>query len=35
MIADPDPARVGRVMRAMMGMTRFDVAGLREAYAGR
>jgi predicted 3-demethylubiquinone-9 3-methyltransferase (glyoxalase superfamily) len=35
MIADPDPARVGRVMRAMMGMTKFDVAGLQEAYAGR
>jgi predicted 3-demethylubiquinone-9 3-methyltransferase (glyoxalase superfamily) len=34
MIADPDPARVDRVMRAMMGMTKFDVAGLREAYAG-
>jgi predicted 3-demethylubiquinone-9 3-methyltransferase (glyoxalase superfamily) len=34
MIADPDPARVDRVMRAMMGMTKFDVAGLQEAYAG-
>jgi predicted 3-demethylubiquinone-9 3-methyltransferase (glyoxalase superfamily) len=34
MIADPDPARVDRVMRAMMGMTKFDLAGLREAYAG-
>jgi predicted 3-demethylubiquinone-9 3-methyltransferase (glyoxalase superfamily) len=34
MIADPDPARVDRVTRAMMGMTKFDVAGLREAYAG-
>jgi predicted 3-demethylubiquinone-9 3-methyltransferase (glyoxalase superfamily) len=34
MIADQDPARVDRVMRAMMGMTKFDVAGLREAYAG-
>ena len=35
MIADPDPTRVDRVMRAMMGMTKFDVAGLQEAYAGR
>ena len=34
MIADPDPARVDRVTRAMMGMTKFDVAGLQEAYAG-
>jgi predicted 3-demethylubiquinone-9 3-methyltransferase (glyoxalase superfamily) len=34
MIADPDPARVERVTRAMMGMTKFDVAGLQEAYAG-
>jgi predicted 3-demethylubiquinone-9 3-methyltransferase (glyoxalase superfamily) len=34
MIADPDPVRVDRVTRAMMGMTKFDVAGLQEAYAG-
>ena len=34
MIADPDPTRVDRVMRAMMRMTKFDVAGLQEAYAG-
>ncbi len=34
MIADPDPARVDRVTRAMMGMTKFDIAGLQEAYAG-
>jgi predicted 3-demethylubiquinone-9 3-methyltransferase (glyoxalase superfamily) len=33
MVADPDPVRVDRVMRAMMGMTKFDVAGLQEAYA--
>ena len=34
MIADPDPARVDRVMRAMLGMTKFDIAGLERAYAG-
>ena len=34
MIADPDPATVARVMRAMMDMIRFDIAGLEQAYAG-
>ena len=34
MIADPDAAKVARVMQAMFGMTRFDVAGLEQAYAG-
>jgi predicted 3-demethylubiquinone-9 3-methyltransferase (glyoxalase superfamily) len=34
LIAGPDPAGVDRVLRAMMGMTKFDVAGLQEAYAG-
>jgi len=34
MIADQDPARVGRVMGAMMQMIKFDIAKLREAYAG-
>ena len=34
MIADPDPATVARVMRAMMDMTRFDITGLEHAYAG-
>ena len=34
MIADPDPAKVARVTRAMMDMTRFDIAGLEQAYAG-
>jgi predicted 3-demethylubiquinone-9 3-methyltransferase (glyoxalase superfamily) len=34
MIADPDPARTARVMQAMMGMTKLDVAALRKAYAG-
>jgi hypothetical protein len=34
MIAGPDPAAVARVMWAMMDMTRFDIAGLEQAYAG-
>jgi predicted 3-demethylubiquinone-9 3-methyltransferase (glyoxalase superfamily) len=34
MVADPDAAKVGRVMQAMMGMTKFDIAGLDQAYAG-
>jgi predicted 3-demethylubiquinone-9 3-methyltransferase (glyoxalase superfamily) len=34
MIADPDPAAVARVTRAMMDMTRFDIAGLQQALAG-
>jgi predicted 3-demethylubiquinone-9 3-methyltransferase (glyoxalase superfamily) len=31
---DADPAKAGRVMAAMMQMTKFDIAKLREAYAG-
>ena len=34
MASDPDPQKVGRVMKAMMQMTKFDIAKLREAYAG-
>jgi predicted 3-demethylubiquinone-9 3-methyltransferase (glyoxalase superfamily) len=34
MLADPDPGRVKRVMEAMLGMTRIDIARLRQAYAG-
>ena len=34
MIADPDSAKVARVMQAMMGMTKFDITGLEQAYAG-
>jgi len=34
MITDPDTAKVARVTQAMFGMTRFDVAGLEQAYAG-
>lgn len=32
LLADPDPAKAGRVMQAMMGMVKLDVEGLRRAY---
>jgi predicted 3-demethylubiquinone-9 3-methyltransferase (glyoxalase superfamily) len=35
MVSDPDPEKVGRVMKAMFTMTKFDIAGLEKAYAGR
>lgn len=31
---DPDPVKAGRVVQAMMGMGKIDVAGLKKAYAG-
>jgi len=34
MIAGPDLAAAARVTRAMMDMTRFDIAGLEQACAG-
>jgi predicted 3-demethylubiquinone-9 3-methyltransferase (glyoxalase superfamily) len=34
LVSDPDPQKAGRVMTAMMQMTKFDLAKLREAYAG-
>ncbi|MDB5460383.1 MAG: 3-demethylubiquinone-9 3-methyltransferase [Caulobacteraceae bacterium] len=34
MATDPDPAKVGRVMGAMMQMTKMDIAKLREAFEG-
>ncbi len=34
MLRDEDPARAGRVMRAMMGMGKIEVAELERAYAG-
>jgi predicted 3-demethylubiquinone-9 3-methyltransferase (glyoxalase superfamily) len=34
MIADPDQEKVTRVTRGMLGMTRFDIAELKRAYAG-
>jgi len=33
MIGDPDPDKVARVMRAMMTMTKFDIAEIEKAYA--
>ncbi|MFD7510661.1 VOC family protein [Streptomyces sp. NPDC059853] len=35
MVADPDPAAVDRVMRAMFTMKKLDLQALRDAYAGR
>jgi predicted 3-demethylubiquinone-9 3-methyltransferase (glyoxalase superfamily) len=32
MMSDPDPARVTRVTKAMLQMTKFDVAALQRAY---
>ena len=34
MAQDPDPAKVGRVMAAMMQMSKFDIAKLRLAFQG-
>jgi predicted 3-demethylubiquinone-9 3-methyltransferase (glyoxalase superfamily) len=34
MASDPDPAKVGRVMGAMMQMTKMDIAKLRQAFEG-
>jgi predicted 3-demethylubiquinone-9 3-methyltransferase (glyoxalase superfamily) len=34
LLGDPDPERAGRVMQAMLGMTKIEIAGLRAAYAG-
>ena len=33
MLADPDPAKAGRVMQAMLKMTKIDIQGLKDAYA--
>ena len=35
LLSDPDPERSGRVMQAMMGMGKLDIAGLRAAHEGR
>ena len=35
MLRDPDLARSGRAMQAMMGMVKLDLAALRAAYEGR
>lgn len=34
MMRDPDPAKAARAMRAMLGMKKLDIAGLRAAYLG-
>lgn len=33
-LSDPDPAKAGRVMAAMMQMTKIDIAALKKAHAG-
>ena len=32
LLSDPDPAKSGRVMQAMLGMGKLDIAGLRAAH---
>lgn len=32
LLSDPDPLKAGRVMQAMMQMTKIDIAGLKQAY---
>ncbi len=32
-LADPDPAKAGRVAQAMMGMQKIDIRGIEDAYA--
>ena len=34
LMSDPDPAKAGRVMQAMMQMTKIDMAALQRAYDG-
>jgi predicted 3-demethylubiquinone-9 3-methyltransferase (glyoxalase superfamily) len=34
LLADPDPVKAGRVMAAMLKMSKIDIAGLERAYAG-
>jgi predicted 3-demethylubiquinone-9 3-methyltransferase (glyoxalase superfamily) len=35
LMQDPDPEKSGRVMQAMLQMSKIDIAGLRRAYEGR
>jgi predicted 3-demethylubiquinone-9 3-methyltransferase (glyoxalase superfamily) len=35
MVADPNRSRSGRVLQAIMGMKKLDLAALKKAYAGR
>ena len=32
LLSDPDPAKAGRVMQAMLGMRKIDIHGLEQAY---
>ena len=34
LLGDPDPVKAGRVMQAMLGMVKLDVAGLEAAWRG-
>jgi hypothetical protein len=34
MVQDPDPAKSRRVMEAMFGMTKLNIAALQRAYEG-
>lgn len=34
LMGDPDPQKAGRVVQAMMGMQKIDIAALRRAHAG-
>ncbi|MBG6237678.1 putative 3-demethylubiquinone-9 3-methyltransferase (glyoxalase superfamily) [Mycetocola sp. CAN_C7] len=34
LMSDPDPEKAGRVMQALLGMTKIEIAGLRAAYDG-
>lgn len=35
LLSDPDPERAGRVMKAMLSMSKIEIQGLRDAYDGR
>lgn len=35
LLGDPDPEKAGRVMQAMLQMSKIDIAGLQQAYEGR
>ena len=35
LMGDPDPEKAGRVVQAMLGMSKIDIQGLRDAYDGR
>jgi predicted 3-demethylubiquinone-9 3-methyltransferase (glyoxalase superfamily) len=35
LLSDPDPEKAGRAMKAMLGMSKIEIKGLRDAYEGR